>query len=116
MFGKIRDAAATLALRGVKEKLVNPQFWDIGIIRELFFKDGKLFLTVELKGLEDRPIEVCANDISIADDGSEVRIGAFESNMPFAHNALNRFATQVFRIPEGMGRLSLVAVKKTLGL
>lgn len=115
MFGAIRDAAASKALAIIKEKFVNPNFEGIGKAREIAYRDRKVYLTIELEGLEDRPFEVVAEKIEFAPDCSSVRVSEFSSNMPFLHNALNRFATREFSIPESKRGMFALA-KKALGL
>lgn len=108
--------ATTVALKGVKDKLVNPNIEGIGVVKEISFRDRTLFLTVVLDGLEDRPIEISCSRLEIAPDGSSVTVHEFQSNMPFAQNALNRFAVRPFSVPEGGARMAVVAAKKGLGL
>lgn len=116
MFGIFVSGAVTFALNRVKEKFVNPNLDGIGQVREISYRDKMLLLTLVLEGLEDRPVEIRCSSIEIAPDGSSVRIGGFESNMPFAQNALNRFATEPFAVPEGSARMAVCAAKKLLGL
>lgn len=87
----------------------------LGVVREFSYKNGRLCLTIALEGLEDHPISIEAKDIEIAPDGSSVTVKSLMSDMPFAHNALNRFARGTFEIPES-GRAILKSVKCLLGL
>lgn len=112
----IKNCVCNYALRKVKEKLVNPALEGIGVVREISFKDGSLFLTLILEGLEDRPIDVRCSEIEIAPDGSQLTIHQFESNMPFAQNALTRYGTRPIDIPEGSARFAVATAKKALGL
>lgn len=116
MFECIKNMAVSVALNGLKEKLVNPNLEGIGKVTEISFKDKTIFVTVVLEGLEDTPIEACCRKIEIAPDGSSVTLADFDSKLPFAKNALNRFAAKTFDIPEGKTRSALAAAKKTFGL
>ncbi len=116
MFKCVRERICNYALGKVKEKLMNPVLEGIGVVKEISWRDGSLFLTLVLEGLEDRPIDVRCSEIEIAPDGSALTIHKFESNMPFAQTALNRFGTRAIEIPEGNARFAVVTAKKTLGL
>lgn len=116
MLAYLRNKMTTLALNGVKDKFMNPNLDGIGVVREISYRDKMLFLTIALDGLEDRPIDLRCSDIKIAPDGSTITIHGFESNIAFAQNALNRFATRPFKVPEGGARMAVMAVKKALGL
>ena len=116
MFKCVRNCVSNYALRKIKEKLVNPSLDGIGVVREISFREGSLFLTLVLEGLEDRPVDVRCSEIEIAPDGSQIMIHRFESNMPFAQNALNRFAVRPIDIPEGGARVAVLTAKKALGL
>lgn len=116
MFECIKVRLCNYALKKVKEKLVNPALEGIGTVREISFRDGALFLTLILDGLEDRPIDVRCSEIEIAPDGSELIIHKFESNMPFVQTALNRYGVRQIPIPEGSARFAVVSAKKALGL
>ena len=87
----------------------------LGVVREFSYKNGRLFLAITLEGLEDHPISIEARDIEIAPDGSSVTVKSLMSDMPFAHNAMNRFARGTFEIPES-GRAFLKSAKCLLGL
>ena len=96
----LKSAATQCALQELKDRLLNPAVASIGRIREISYRDLKLFLVVELTGLEGQPLEISSGLITIADDGSYVQFGQFDSNMLFAKNALDMFATAKFAIPE----------------
>ncbi len=112
----LRDFAVNKTLGWIKEKFVNPNIEGIGVVKKINFEDKKLRLTIELAGLEDRPIDIVASDIVIAPDNSSITVRKFESNMPFMQTALNRFGTQSFAVPEGSARLGLATAKCVLGL
>ncbi len=116
IFDTIKDKGISMALNSLKEKFVNPNIEGIGTVKAISYADKQLHLTLVLVGLEDRDIDITCKDISIAEDGSSVMVGAYTSNMPFAENALNRFASQPFEVPEGAARGALVMAKKALGL
>lgn len=88
---------------------------DLGVIREFSYKNGRLFLTIALEGLQDHPISIEAKDIEIAPDGSSITVKSLVSNMPFVHNALNRFASGTFEVPEN-SRAYVKSAKCLLGL
>lgn len=116
MFQCLKESVANFALAKIRKKYVDPVLEGIGVVREISLRNGSLYLVLVLEGLEDRPIDVRCSDIEIAPDGSQIRIGKFESNMPFAQTALNRFGVRPIPIPEGNARVGVVAAKKALGL
>lgn len=116
MFPFAKNWLLSKALNGLKEKFVNPNLEGIATVREIAYRDKMLFLTLILEGLEDKPIEVWGSGVEIAADGSSIKISKYESNMPFAKTALNRFATMPIPVPEGAARLATIAAKKALGL
>lgn len=112
----LRTFAANKVLNWAKEKFVNPNIDGIGIVKKISFEDKKLYLTVELAGLEDRPVDIVVSDIRIAPDNSTIEARSFEASMPFIQTALNRFATRVFSVPEGSIRMGLATSRAVLGL
>lgn len=112
----IRDKAFSIALNSIKDKYMNSHLEGIGVVKSIAYKDGKLILTVVLEGLEDHPLSIEAGEIEIAPDGSTIKVGKFNANIPFANNALNRFATNKFNVPEGGARTALKTAKTLLGL
>lgn len=116
MFEYLKNMTASIALTGLKEKLVNPNLEGIGRVTDISFKDKTIFVTLVLDGLENQPIEACCRKIEVAPDGSSVKLSDFDSKLPFVKNALNRFAARSFDIPEGKVRALLAAAKRTFGL
>lgn len=116
MFACMKNKALQMALNGIKEKFVNPNIEGIATVKEMCWKDKTLYLLLVLNGLEDHPIEVTASDIKIAPDCSSITIGSYDSNMPFAYNALNQFGKSPIAIPEGNARMGLKMAKSALGL
>lgn len=113
----LKNAATQCALQELKDRLLNPAVASIGRIKEISYRDLKLFLVVELAGLEGQPVEISSGLITIADDGSYIQFGEFDSNMLFAKNALDMFATTKFAVPDKrLVRTVLVTAKKILGL
>lgn len=87
----------------------------LGVIKEFSYKNRKLFATLVLEGLPDSPISVEAADLEIAPDGSTVSVKSLKSNMPFVHNALNRFVKGPFNVPVS-ARPHVINAKCLLGL
>lgn len=116
MFESLKRKAAEFALNKFKEKTMNPSLEGIGVIKEITLKDKQLHITMILEGLEDKPLTICASDIEIAPDGSSISINKYESNMPFAQNALARFVPNPLPIPEGSARTGVNAARKLLDL
>lgn len=116
MIGWLRNKTAQFALNMVKDKFVNPNLDGICTVSEIRYHDKALSLTLTLDGLEDRPIEVTCSDFEIAPDCSTITIRQYESNMPFAQNALRRFASRPIPIPEGGARTAMGTARKVLGL
>lgn len=116
MLSKIKDKAVSLALAGIRDKLVNPAVSGLGQVHDVNWRDKKLYLTVTLDGMPDRPIEVVCSDIEISPAGDSIRVGQYDASAPFAKNALNRFACHSFPIPEGAARSAVKAARIGLGL
>ena len=115
--GSVKDATMRAALMQLKDRLLNQAIEKFGTINEIDYRDKKLSLTCELKGLEGNPIEVSIGLLQIADDGSHITIGDFDSNREFAKNALNMFAAKEYAVPENtIIRGGLTTLKKVLGL
>lgn len=114
MFDAIKNKGIQLALNAINEKYIGPNLAGIGKITEIAYRDKKLFLTLQLDGMENRPAHICASDIKIEKDGSRISVGQFESDMAFIQNALNRFATRPFDIPEGAARIAVSGAAKLL--
>lgn len=98
-----------------KERKMDINLDGLGVIREFSWKNGRLLLTIALEGLPDHPISVEASDIEIAPDCSFVTVKSLKSDMPFVHNAMNRFINGKFEIPE-KARGYLKNVKCLLGV
>ena len=88
---------------------------DIAKITKIGLVSGKLYLSFVLNGLEDKAMQVQCHDVRIAEDGSSLTVGEFESNMPFLLNALNRFAPKTIALPES-AKDTVLMVKSLLGL
>lgn len=116
IFDSLKNGIANIALNTLKEKLMSQYLDGIGIIKKISYENGKIFLTLILEGLEDKPIDITCSEIDIAADGSAITVRQFESNMPFVKNVLNRYAVKTFAIPSGKARLAAECVKKGLGL
>lgn len=116
MFDFLKNRTVNLALNSIKGIVVNPNIEGIGTVQEIKYADGKCHVKLLLNGLEDKPIDITCEDIKIGDDGSYVLIEKFTSNMPFVQNALNKFASQKFDIPEGSARFAVKSAKSILNL
>ena len=117
MFGMLKNMATNKALNFFREKAVNPNLDGIGVITSISLLDKMLYLTLMLDGLGETEIIITGKGISIAEDGSSITVQSFKSNMPFAENALNRFAAgRHFELPEGNARSYAMMAKKILGL
>lgn len=117
MFDFLKNMAAKKALNFFKEKVVNPNLDGIGVITSISLLDKMLYLTLMLDGLGETEIIITGKGISIAEDGSSITVQSFKSNMPFAENALNRFAAgRAFAVPEGKARDYAGMAKKLFGL
>lgn len=115
MFGFVKDKLVQMALNQLREKVMNANLEGIGVVREISFKNGRLMLNIVLEGLQDRPISIEADQIEIAPDESFVTVKSFKSDMPFVHNALNRFASGPFAIPDDK-RTYIKMARGVLGL
>lgn len=116
MLNWLRQGAADKALEMLRDRVINPQLAGLARVESMRVKDGKLFLTLLLAGMEDRPVEVVSSGLELAADCSSIKAGKYSSNMPFAENALNRYAARPFAVPEGRARFALCAARGLLGL
>lgn len=113
----LKNKLADKALNFVREKMINPKVVDIANVKSIELKDGKLNLVMTLNGLEDVDIFVTCNKVSISPEGDSVTVSDFTSNMPFAENALNAFASKEYKIDVGpMAKMGLLAARKMLNL
>ena len=70
-----------------------------------------------LEGLEDRPINIECQNVKISQDGSQITVSDFVSDMPFIENALNSFASGTYGLPkEGMAGMAVGMLRKVLDL
>lgn len=116
MFEAIKDAAVTMALGKIRDKVLAPYLEGIGTVETINYKNKKLFLGLLLNGLP-QPIEVECSEICLAPDGSAVTVNTFSASIPFVQTALDRFAAgKSFEVPEGAARLAAKAAKTVLGL
>lgn len=117
MFGWIKNMLVQTALNKVREKMINPRLEGIGTVEQLTIKGKEIFLIIKLAGMENTPIDVTGSEISIAEDGSSVTIGKFESNMPWVQNALDMFmANRPMSIDDADVRKAAVVARKIFGL
>lgn len=117
MFGFIKDKASQVALDTLKDKIINPQLEGIGKVTSIGLDGKHINLEVVLEDLETTPITIVCQTVRIADDGASILMGNFRSNKKFAENALNRFASKTYPVPDKpMLRPALVAVKKVMGI
>lgn len=84
-----------------------------GKLKGLALENGELRLLLALNGIE-REVDIRCADISIAADGSSVRIGSFRSNIACVEQALNDFATGPFAVANNSARAALVLVRKLM--
>lgn len=113
----MKDMGMKIAMGQVKDNVINPKLEGIGTVEDLSWKDQVLFARVRLTDLEDHPLEVWCSDISIAPDGSNVKIGNFRANKKFMQAALDRYlAGKPLAVPAGAARTALVTARKFLGL
>ncbi len=111
------DMGVKMGLDKVRESVVNPRLEGIGKVEEMTFRDKKLYARLQLEDLEDHPLEITCEDISVAGDGSSVTVGKFTANKKFMRTALDRYlAGRPIPIPEGKARLAILAAKKLMGL
>lgn len=110
------DIGIKIALGKVRDNVINPKLEGIGKVEEISYRERELFVRLRLEELEDHPLEVVCSDITLADDGSSVRIGKFRANKKFMQTALDRYlAGKAIPVPEG-ARLTLAGAKKMFGL
>lgn len=106
-----------MAFESLKKMVINPAIKGIGTVRSISYKDHRLSLTATLDGLDGVLIEITCGTVIIAGDGSSVTVADFTSNMPFAENALNRFAARAYAIPDNsVARGALKTAKKVMGI
>ncbi len=105
-----------IALDKVREHLINPQISKYGSVEKISYNDKRLYLTLKLLGLEDKPFEVSCGKIEIAGDCSSVRFGDFKANMPFLQNALDEYGSKSIPVPNNaLAKGGLKALKMVVG-
>lgn len=114
MAGSFKEKAVEMGLRTVLMPLVNTYVAEYGEVTALHYVEGGVQAVFLLKGLEDRPVTVHCRNITISEDGSRIRIGAYTSNMPFLETALNRFAVNPIPVSNATVRQLLVRCKSLL--
>ncbi len=101
----------------MRDKVINPKIADIAKVKSIELNDGKINLICTLNGLDDVEINITCNKVSISPDGESITVSDFTSNMPFAENALNAFASREFKIDSGpLIKMGLLAARKMLNL
>ncbi|MDO5537877.1 MAG: hypothetical protein Q4F72_10165 [Desulfovibrionaceae bacterium] len=109
-FIDIWGGPASAALNTFLKPALQDYLEGIVVIEEIRLKDKRPELTVELVGLPGTKADIRINRLEISDDCEKVTVGAYESNLPFLKNALNKFAETTIELPDN------AAVRKGLGL
>lgn len=115
VFGKVTDLLGKpveIALNTVARPFLNKAITGYGEILTMKIENKTLKATLVLAGLEDKEIEVECSDVRIAQDGSSISLHDYRSNMPFAEKALNRFATDEYKVETPAVRTALVLIRK----
>lgn len=111
------DGAMKIGLNKVKDSVINPKLDGIGTVEDLAYKDKKLFAKLRLADLEEHPLEITCEDITLAPDGSSVTINKFTANKKFLQVALDKYlAGRPVHVPDGSARLAVMGAKKFLKL
>lgn len=104
-------------LNGLKSLVINPALKGIGTVRHMDIRDGQLYITLSLEGLDGVTVEIVCQKLIIGPDGSTVTVDGFLSNLPFVQNALNTFAAGTHAIPpNSMVRRALAGARRLIGI
>ncbi|MDE7240366.1 hypothetical protein [Desulfovibrio sp.] len=93
---------------------INEHIAKYGKLKSLFFKDGQIRASLLLNGLEDREITISCASVNIAEDGSEISLAGFSSNLPCVEQALNDFCTRSFPVNSKGVQIALAGIRKLL--
>ncbi|MBD5418336.1 MAG: hypothetical protein HDR50_12010 [Desulfovibrio sp.] len=110
----IFDTVASMMADSAGKTLINQHIGKYGKLKSLFFKDGKINASLILNGFDDKKIYISCASVKIADDGSEISLGDFSSNVPCIEQALNDFCTRTFLIKSTKAQYTMMIIKKLL--
>lgn len=110
----LMEKFANLLTDSTGKNLINQHIAKYGKLKSLFFKDGQIKASLLLNGLDDREITISCASVDIAEDGSEISLGDFSSNLPCVEQALNDFCTRTFPVNSKSGQVALVGIRKLL--
>lgn len=113
LFDTGKDKLAAMALNTIGKKMVETHLSGIIQLQEIRVENMRPVLYFRLEGVSDKLLTAEVGHIDISDDGRTVSVGKYSSNTAFVENALNRFATLTFDVPESASR-GLVLAKKFL--
>lgn len=107
------DGLASMMADAAGKKLINQHIARYGRVTSLSIRDGKVTAGLVLNGL-DQEIAVSCASVSIAEDGSSIRLGDFSANVPCIEQALNDFCTRTFEVKSPRAQYALTALRKVL--
>lgn len=113
IWSALKQKGAAFTVETLLQAPVSNALERYGKVKGLALENGELRLLLALNGLEHE-VEIRCADISIAEDGSSVRVGSFRSNIACVEQALNDFATAPFAIANGNARTGLVLLRKLM--
>lgn len=108
------DSLASMMADSAGKNLINQHIAKYGKLKSLFLQDGEIKASLILNGLSDREIAISCGSVDIAEDGSQVRLGDFSSNVSCIEQALNDFCTRTFEVRSTRAQLALMAARKLL--
>lgn len=82
---------------------INTKLEGIAKVKSLVLEGKHIKIQLILAGLEALPLETVCRSVVINDSGTKITLGDFEANKEFLANALNRFATRTFDVPDKFG-------------
>ncbi len=106
-----KDKLAAKALNTIGKKMVETHLSGIIQLEEVRVENMRPVLYFRLEGVPDKLLTAEVGHIDISDDGRTVSVGKYSSNTAFVENALNRFATLTFDVPESASTGLLLAKK-----
>lgn len=110
----IFDGIASMMTDSAAKSLINKRIERYGKLKSLFIQDGEIKASLILNGLSDREVAITCATVEIAEDGSSIRLGDFNSNVACIEQALNDFCTRSFEVKSTPAQVALMGVRKLL--
>lgn len=110
----ILDTFASMMADSAGKNLINQHIAKYGKLKSLYIKEGEINASLILNGLDDKEIHISCASVDIAEDGSQISLRDFSSNVPCIEQALNDFCSRSFRVKSTRAQYALIAARKIL--